>query len=479
MAPFTDWLPVRPTQDFDLVVKIIGPAASVIAQDWTRIAQELARQGLSIITQRGHLGAEVGHFVLTIRLASRPFHSMGHGCDILLGLAETPNDYSHVGFQAGSVMLRDVPSDTSVNTALPDGVISYAIPFTAISRRNGDGLPGKGLAALGALLYLLGVSGETLSQMAEAVSAPLSFVSGIEFARSGIEKRDAYSLPLTERETLPSMLLGSEQAILLGYAISTCDCQAACDRQLLTCPVRWIDRHLGIARSQISILESEEYPGVQAYRGPQGKVMALLGGDDSVIASCFHGLTAPRVFVASDIPDTIRLLRDGHRLVRRGETDGVGVLVEESIALRQQSIDVRSLSEMIRHENHPSHRSCSVLSNALDAMTDLNDDIEAEVGFVSWGATQGIVRDAVALCRSFGLRVAGLYPKQIVPFHCDHLVPFAKSVGRVVIVESGETQRYLDQLHPSFSFDYALLTTPPDEPLTPMTIFLREGLGSA
>lgn len=105
-------------------------------------------------------------------------------------------------------------------------------------------------------------------------------------------------------------------------------------------------------------------------------------------------------------------------------------------------------------------------------------DAEAEIGFVAWGVAQGVVRDAVALCRSFGLNVAGLYPRQTVPFCHDDLESFARTVRRVVIVESGQTPRYWNQLRPPFSCDDATLTPPQGRPLTSMDIFLREGLGA-
>jgi pyruvate/2-oxoacid:ferredoxin oxidoreductase alpha subunit len=91
---------------------------------------------------------------------------------------------------------------------------------------------------------------------------------------------------------------------------------------------------------------------------------------------------------------------------------------------------------------------------------------------------QGVVRDAVALCRSFGLRVAGLYPKLIVPFSYEDMESFAKTVGRVVLVESGQTQGYWDRLRATFSFEPAVLSPQPGKSLTPMDIFLREGLGA-
>jgi len=111
-------------------------------------------------------------------------------------------------------------------------------------------------------------------------------------------------------------------------------------------------------------------------------------------------------------------------------------------------------------------------------MVEREGDAEADVGFVAWGAAQGVVRDAVALCRSFGIRVAGLYPKCIVPFSYEDMESFTKTVGQIVLVDSGHTQGYWDRLRSGFSFDPAVLTPLPGKSLTPMDIFLREGLGA-
>jgi len=38
---FRAWLPARPHQDFDLIVKIVGAAATGLVKDWMLIAQSL------------------------------------------------------------------------------------------------------------------------------------------------------------------------------------------------------------------------------------------------------------------------------------------------------------------------------------------------------------------------------------------------------------------------------------------------------
>ena len=275
------------------------------------------------------------------------------------------------------------------------------------------------------------------------------------------------------------MLLTSEQAILLGFAVSACDCGEACRGELVRSPAQWIARHTGMAGAMVSVLESERHPGVHAYRGPQGKVMVLLRGNDSSIATYLNGFKAPRVFVAADIPDALKLVIAGHDLIRSGLCDGVGILIEETVALRHQSVEIRSLVNMIRR------RSAVVLGtdtpygpDSLGPMVERDGGAEADVGFVAWGAVQGVLRDAVALCRSFGMNVAGLYPKVIVPFPQEELEAFAKTVNRVVLVESSQTHGYGDRLRAACSFQVGMLTPLTGQALTPMDIFLRESLGA-
>lgn len=479
MAPLTAWLPARSNQDFDLVIKIVGPAASGLVKDCMLIAKSLIPTGLSVMMQRGWLNEKCGDYVLSIRLAARPFYSMGHGCDVLVHVSHTTPECRRFGLQPGSVLLWEPPPEQRTHPILSEGVIAYPVPLKQLCFRHGEGLQGKALAALGILLHLLGVSEATLCRWTPSLSAPRSFAAGHDYARHDIEKRDAYSLPLPATKERSRMMLTPEQAILLGYAVSACDCRAACDAELIVSPGRWAAKHLGIAGSMVSVLESDSHPGVQVYRGLEGKVMVWLWGEDSSIASCLNGFKAPRVFVAADIPDTFNLIMVGHDLVRNGLCDGVGVLIDETIAQRQQSADVHSLVDMIRRRTTVvSDTNVPDPSDSVATMAEWDRNDEADVGFVAWGVAQGVVRDGVALCRSFGLRVAGLYPRQIVPFHHDDIESFAKTVGRVVIVESGQTQGYWDRLRTSFSFDYATLSPQQGQLLTPMDIFLREGLGA-
>lgn len=301
MAPLTAWLPARSSQDFDLIVKIVGPGTSVLLKEWAPIAKYLVDRGFAVMAQTGRSNGDMGAAVLAIRIAARPFFSMGHGCDVLVHLTDAVPDFRYFNLQPGSMLLWEVPAEPRLSPTLPEGVIAYPIPLVEFSTQCAEGLLGKGVAALGALLHF---------------------------------------------------------------------------------------------------------------------------------------------------------------------------------ALRHQSIDLCDLGDMIRRRNALATDTAAPDHPDSAAATEQDEDGEADVGFVAWGAAQGVVRDAVALCRSFGLRVAGFYPKLIVPFPNDDMEAFAKTVGRVVLVESGETQGYWDRLRRGFSFEPTVLTPHPGTSLTLMDIFLREGLGA-
>ncbi|MEK6803393.1 MAG: hypothetical protein AABZ34_12105 [Nitrospirota bacterium] len=477
MAPFTSWLPSPSTQDFDLVVKVAGSGASPLHQDWLPLAHILIDHGLTVMAQHQRLNGHSGDFVLHLRMAVQPFHSMGHGCDVLVHVGDHAPEFWRFDLQPGSVLLWEPPVERPLYPVVPEGVITYPLPLSDLSAPYGEGVSGKGLAALGVLLCLLGCPQETLHRVARLLAAPRSFAAGIEFAHYEIAKRDAYCLPLSADDRGQGrILLAPEQATMLGFAISFCECGTGCDRELLQSPAEWMRRHLGIAGGMVSVLQSERHPDVQVFRGPQEKVVALLGGDDRAIMSCLAG---SRILVAADVMDVVKLLIEAHDLIRKGLSGSVVVLVDDVVARRHQSVDLSALIEMVRPRGADVRGAIMTVQSDLPVRpADRDQEAGADVGFFSWGADQGVVRDAVGLCRQFGLNVAGLYPKVVVPLPQAELEMFARTVKRMVLVESSRRHGYAERIRAACSFRPTVLTSLPGKSLTPMDIFLREGLGA-
>lgn len=478
MAPLSAWLPARSNQDFDLVVKIVGNGAAGLIDEFETIGQALIDQGLEVMAQAGKVHGESGELTFILRLASSPFYSMGHGYNILVYLGDGIPLFQEFGLQRGSVVVWEPPEQHRVQPVMPEGVIAYPVPFKKLTEQDGDGIAAKGFVALGVLFHLLGLSERSLRAQRTSLSARRSIDTGLRYARRALVKHDIYALPLAE-PSQSRILLNPHRAVMLGFAAGHCGCTANCDEELKRSPTEWVTEHLAVADRMVSLLHSDMHPGACAYRGPRGEVFALLRGDDSAIQSCVKGHSDPRIFVAADVPDALQLLVGGHRLIRNGLADVVGVVIEDGLAVRHESVDVDRMAEVIRPPKTGSRGVRMRDRSQVGRMTaEYDGTYDAEVGYVAWGSAQGVIRDAVALCRSFGLNVAALYPKAMLPFPLVELESFARMVKRVVIVESGQTNGLADRVRASCSFHTTIVSPEPGHVLTPMDIFLREGLGA-
>lgn len=464
MAPLSAWLPVRSNQDFDLVIQVVGDGAARLIDEFAAVGQPLVERGLNVMAQTGRLQGESGELTLQVRLASSVFYSMGHGLDILVLLGDEMPNFRQLGLQRGSVLLWDSSDRERKLPILPEGVIAYPVPFRKLAEQDGEGIAAIGFVAMGAIFHLLGLPERALRIQGTSLSTRRSIEAGFQFAGHALVKRDIYALPPAESGR-DRILLNPHRAVMLGFAVGHCGCIANCDEELKRVPAEWVAEHLAVADRMVSFLQSDSYPGACAYRGPRRGVSAFLRGNDSAIQTCVKGYANPRILAAADMPDALCLLAGGQRLIRNKLADVVGVVIEDGLASRHQSVEVDRVAEAIRP------RTALLTAEHTGAPG-------AEVGYIAWGSAQGVVRDAVALCQNFGLGVAALYPKAVLPFPVNELESFAKTVKRVVIVESGRTGGFADRVRASCSFSTTIVGPEPGRALTPMDIFLREGLGA-
>ena len=343
MAPFSAWLPAHPNQDFDLAVKIVGRSASGLIDELATIVQALSLHGCQVMVQTGRLNGGSGHLVLRLRIASRPFYSMGHGCDVVVYLDQDPPEFGRFGLQPGSVLVWDPPEQLRLHPQLPDGIIAYPVPLRELNAQYSQDTGGKGFVAMGVLAHLLGFSEEARRVCLKSLTASRLFDSGYQFASRSLVKHDIYSLPLAARGDA-RIVLSPENAVKLGFAASHCESGTDCAGELERSPTQWIARHLAMADKMVSVLHSEQFPDVQAYRGPHGKVFALFRGDDASILSSLNGCSDPRILVAADAVDALRLLVVGHRLIETNRAGVVGVVVEEALTARLESVGVGALA---------------------------------------------------------------------------------------------------------------------------------------
>jgi 2-oxoglutarate ferredoxin oxidoreductase subunit alpha len=102
--------------------------------------------------------------------------------------------------------------------------------------------------------------------------------------------------------------------------------------------------------------------------------------------------------------------------------------------------------------------------------------VAAAVGLVSWGSTQGAVREAVRRFNAIGMPVAALYPKVLWPPPVKALTEFAGSVGQVVVVEGNRQGQFARVIAASTAIKPKLVTRYRGVPLTAWDIFGREDL---
>lgn len=478
MAPFSAWLPAHPNQDFDLAVKIVGRSASGLINELATLAQALTLHGCHVMGQTGRLNDGSGRLVLRLRIASRPFYSMGHGCDVVVYLDHDHPEFWRFGLQPGSVLVWEPSEQVRLHPLLPDGIIAYPVPLRKLNLQFSEDMEGEGFVAMGVLAHLLGFSEETRRVCLKSPLASRLFNSGYQFASRSLVKHDIYSLPLAAQGDA-RIVLSPENAVKLGFALSHCESGTGCADELDRSPAQWVARHLALADKMVSMLHSEQFPDGQAYRGPQGNVFALFRGEDASSLSSLNGCCDPRILVAADAVDAARLLVVGHRLIETNRAGVVGVVVEETLTARLETVEVGALAAAMSGKQ----------SDATDGFDGTEEDGNAtigaeregedgaEVGFVAWGAPQGVVRDALTLCRNLGMSVAALYPKQMVPLPVAQLESFAGTVKRVVVVESGQTREHADRIERACSFRPSVVMPEKGKALTPMDLFMREDLG--
>lgn len=100
----------------------------------------------------------------------------------------------------------------------------------------------------------------------------------------------------------------------------------------------------------------------------------------------------------------------------------------------------------------------------------------AEVGIISWGSTQGAVREAAQRFRQIGSDVAALYPKLLWPLPVKALETFAASVKKVVVVEANKQGQLASMIRACTRIETDLIQTYNGVPISPWDIFGKEGL---
>jgi hypothetical protein len=475
MAPLTAWLPPQIDEPSDLVLTIAGDGIAGCSKAMQALERTLAMQGFEILAEHGRLNGRNTSAAVQMRISSRHTTSMGHGCDILVCLDEEVPDLRQFAVQPGSVLLCEPRVAAQLKAfQVCTGIITYPVPFKELACECGECFSGKGLIALGVLTWLLGLPREVLCHHLEPPYSRRYFDTGLTFAATHLGKRDVYALSTAVSH--PSrVLLNVQEAMALGLSSGFCNCPTSCLSTLEESPDAWVTRHVQVGAGLI--VSAPDVGSIEAYVGPCSGITVMVGRENPSEFAPIESAPWPIVLVASDIADFLSLLLIAPRLGR--ETSRlVWVIADGAVTRCVQTLSISLVRQLLEH-HRVDQRSQPSEGGQSDVVFPIEREgaMPADVGYVAWGSAQGVVREAIAMCRGFGLDVAALYPKALPPLCSVDLEAFGKTVGNVVIVESNAFTDYTGLVSSTTSLDPVRLRPESGSALTAMDIFLREGLG--
>lgn len=475
MAPFTPWLPPQMDEPSDLVLTIAGDGIAGCSKAIQALERTLVVQGLEILAEHGRLNGRNTSAAVRIRMSSRHMTSMGHGCDILVCLDEDVPDLRQFAVQPGSVLLCEPRVAARLNALqVRAGIITYPVPFKELACECGECFSGKGLVALGVLTWLLGLRREVLSHHLEPPYSVQYFDKGLTFAAMHLGKRDVYALSTVVSHS-GRVLLNVHEAMALGLSSGFCNCPTSCLSTLEESPDAWVTRHVQAGASLI--VSAPDVGSIEAYVGPCSGMTVMVGRENPSEFAPIASAPWPIVLVAADIADFLSLLLIAPRLGR--ETSRlVWVIADGAVTRCVQTLSTSLVRQMLEHHRvgQRSQRSDGDQSEVVFPI-ERAGAMPADVGYVAWGSAQGVVREAIAMCRGFGLEVAALYPKALPPLCSVDLEAFGKTVRNVVVVESNAFTDYTRLVTSTTSLRPSQVRPEPGRALTAMDLFLREGLG--
>jgi hypothetical protein len=472
MSPFTKWLPSQQECGSDLIVQLAGGSIRGLEKARKAFERGITRLGLEIGAQsRGEDLMNIPS--VRLRISNAPIPSMGHGCDVLAYLGPRLPEGNPFGLQDRSVLLSESCRDEdSMSVGFPDGVIRYHVPFSELNRACGS-LRGKGLIAVGLLTKLLEIPKEIMRPWVRPHSGDSYFDAGFHFASEHLHKKDVYGIPFPDTRST-RLLLNVDQSLLLGLGLENCRCDEACVERFLQEPGEdWMMSHARAAWQVVSPVRHPDDPSTASrLQGPHRHVTGVIGIPDPTILAAKTSNAQGVILVPADVLDVFRLTS----LARFLRKDTIQIAIDAGLFNCSQTVPSERFAECIREAFHANRNVLlqeGLLTQGLLAQRE--GEMPADVGFVAWGSTQGAVREAIGLCRKFGMNVAALYPKVLWPFPADDLEAFAATVKQLVVVEPnrmGNLTRLIQgatPLHPLQIFPEV------GRQLNLMDIFLKEG----
>jgi 2-oxoglutarate ferredoxin oxidoreductase subunit alpha len=96
-----------------------------------------------------------------------------------------------------------------------------------------------------------------------------------------------------------------------------------------------------------------------------------------------------------------------------------------------------------------------------------------QVGVIGWGATAGVVREAVARAERRGIDCAAIFPRLIFPHHDLTIRPFIEGHQRIIVLEENFTGQYARFLAHHYNFTPYTLNKYDGLPFSPEQVLAK------
>ena len=100
-------------------------------------------------------------------------------------------------------------------------------------------------------------------------------------------------------------------------------------------------------------------------------------------------------------------------------------------------------------------------------LSSVEEAFRGQVGIIGWGATAGVVREAVARAERRGISASAIFPRMILPHNDLTIRPFIEGHKRILVVEENFTGQYARFLAHHYHFLPTLLNKYDGLPFTP------------
>jgi|SRR5579875_999182 2-oxoglutarate ferredoxin oxidoreductase subunit alpha len=373
----------------EVTIRIGGESGEGTISGGDILALASARWGYHVYTFRT-FPAEIlgGPCLFQVRISDEPVKSMGDYADVLICLNEEAYDRNRKDLRPGGVLVYD-PSDFTPDA---DNVITYAVPFNEIARKEVQLFQTKNMVMLGTISALFGPPLEAIVQVVESKlsrsrkSNPILMEKNIlaldiakKYVEEHVTKHDPYRLGAVAKAD--RVVLNGNQAVVAGALAARCaffagypitpasDIMEAMAKELPQVGGTFLQAEdemaalaavlgasfggkramtatsgpgLSLMAELIGLASMSELPAVvvDAQRaGPStGMPTKMEQSDLSFALSASHGDT-PRMIVApADVVDCYRLIIQAFNMAERYQMPVI-FLTDQSLTARVESVD--------------------------------------------------------------------------------------------------------------------------------------------